>query len=230
MSLLAYDHIPVLSYVLGRLPRVAAWLANLVFPPRCGGCGRVDHQFCPVCTEKLTTLPIESHPHDVENVDIVNATATYEGVIADAIRVFKYEGAPQLAAPLAARLEALLVSHNWPVDAVVPVPLSDERLAERGYNQSELLGSLLGAACLLPCRPDLLRRLRHTEKQAQLSGEERTVNVKDAFAAADEVKGLSILLIDDVVTTGSTLKECALALRNQGAQAVCALAVSRAAT
>ena len=226
MSLLAFENAPGPSRILERIPRVAAWRADLVFPPTCGGCGRVDFQFCQVCTDELTNLPVEFHLQSVESVDAIYATGTHEGVLADAIRAFKYEGAPQLASPLAARLATLFSTQLCPVDVLIPVPLSAERLAERGYNQSELLGESLSAACLLPCRPNLLGRVRHTGKQAQLKGEMRQANVKDAFVADDDVQDLSVLLIDDVVTTGSTLRECALALRDKGATAVYALAVS----
>lgn len=226
MSLLSSENLPRTSSIMEGLPRLTAWLTDLVFPPTCGSCGRVDFQFCKVCAEKLACLPVVSLQHQVEYVDAVFATGLHQGILADAIRAFKYAGAPQLAEPLAARLEALLTHRLKQTDVLVPVPLSSERLAERGYNQSELLANRLSEACLLSCNPSLLRRVRHTEKQAQLSGEERNHNVKDAFAA-DDVQGLSILLIDDVVTTGSTLRECALALRNNGATAVYAFAVSR---
>ena len=208
------------------LPRLAAWLTDLIFPPACGSCGRVDFQFCPACVEELASLQVVSLEHQVEYVDAVFATGIHEGILADAVRAFKYAGAPELDEPLAARLEALLTRQLKPIDVIVPVPLSSERLAERGYNQSELLANRLSEARLLSCNPSLLRRVRHTEKQAQLRGEDRNHNVKDAFAA-DDVQGMSILLIDDVVTTGSTLRECALALRKNGATAIYAFAVSR---
>ena len=78
------------------------------------------------------------------------------------------------------------------------------------------------------CRHDYLARVRATSQQAQLSGAERLSNVKDAFVASDDVKGLSVLLIDDVVTTGSTLGACASALRERGAGPIYGIAVSHA--
>ena len=226
MSLLATEKFPGISNTIDRLPELKAWLTDLVFPYKCGGCGRVDFQFCQVCSEELANLPVDSLRRQVEYVNAVYATGVHEGILADAVRAFKYEGASQLADPLAARLMVLLALRPEQVDALVPVPLSSERLAERGYNQSELLANCLGSVCPIPIKPSLLRRVRHTEKQAKLSGAERDLNVKDAFAAGDAA-GLSVLLIDDVVTTGSTLRACALALRISGATAVYAIAVSR---
>ncbi len=225
MSLLAVDNLLGSSSLVERMPGLTAWLKDLVFPPTCGGCGRVDYQFCAVCAEKLALLPVEYREHHVETVDAVFATGRHAGILADAIRAFKYAGAPQLAEPLAARLDALLTRQLLSVDVLVPVPLSGQRLVERGYNQSELLAKRLSEARGISCNPSLLRRVRHTEKQAQLSGVERNQNVEGAFAA-DGAHGLSVLLIDDVVTTGSTLRECASALRNKGATAVYAIAVS----
>ena len=138
----------------------------------------------------------------------------------------KYEGAPELAMPLAARLQQLIDTLPGSADAIVPVPLSSQRLAERGYNQCELLGWHLSVKCEIPCRPGWLQRTRDTGQQVGLTVDARRVNVRDAFAASEDVRGRSVLLIDDVVTTGSTLSECALALRRKGAAAVYALTVS----
>ena len=203
-------------------------MVDLVFPPVCAGCGRVDYRFCLYCTTALGNSPIELIWPRVEALNVVCATGLHADVLADAIRAFKYEGARELAAPLAARLVKSVVNLDRPIDAIVPVPLSSERLSERGYNQSELLAQILRDETQIPCISGWLQRIRHTGQQVGLDESARRDNVQGAFDASAEVQGQSILLIDDVVTTGSTLGECALALKAKGAVAVHALAISHA--
>lgn len=154
----------------------------------------------------------------------------YGGPVAFAIQHFKYYGRTGLSRPLAAYLIGYLQAHDLTFDYVVPVPLHPERLAFRGYNQSELLADELGRAHRLPIRTDLIHRARHTQPQATLNRHQRVENVRDAFLPTQSggLKGERILLIDDVCTTGSTLKACAQALHEAGAGDIWALAVARA--
>ena len=212
-----------------RVANAANWLIDLVFPPSCGNCGRADFRFCHDCQRLLANVPIEMSHRRVNNFDGICATGKHDAVLRNAVGAFKYEGATTLAALLAARLVSVLQRQAWSIDSVVPVPLFADRLIERGYNQSYLLSRSLSQDCGIPCNPECLVRLRNTGQQArQSSAEERQLNVQGAFAASDDVRGLSILLIDDVVSTGSTLSECAAALRAKGAYAIYGLAVCHA--
>ena len=103
-------------------------------------------------------------------------------------------------------------------DMLVPVPLHWQRYMQRGYNQSEVLAKMLAKYLNIPVKSPL-KRIRHTTRQATLSREERLKNLKDAFAVPhpEKVSGKTVLLIDDVLTTGSTLHACAEALRLAGA-------------
>ena len=204
------------------------WLLDLVFPPTCGNCGRVDYRFCHDCLGELGRVPVAATRREARALDALCATGAHDGVLRKALQSFKYEGATLLSATLAARLTAGLRERNWPIDVIVPVPLFADREEERGYNQSALLSEPVASAMGVPCRAVYLRRIRSTSQQAALSETERRENVKDAFEASEEVKGLSVLLIDDVVTTGSTLGECASALRAKGASKVYGIAVSHA--
>jgi ComF family protein len=117
---------------------------------------------------------------------------------------------------------------NWEIDVVFPVPLSRRRLRERGYNQAALFALPLALGLNVPYRPKALRRVRHTRSQVDLSWGERRENVSGAFAASsDDVSGKTILLVDDVITTGATLNACASALLSAGARAVYAFSVAR---
>ncbi len=116
-------------------------------------------------------------------------------------------------------------------DALVPVPLHRFRLLRRRYNQAALLAQALAKSCRLPCLPETLRRTRATPSQGHLGYKERQKNVKNAFTVtpryAGFVKDKTLILIDDVYTTGATAKECAEVLLDAGAREVHILAVAR---
>ncbi|MDE2819378.1 MAG: ComF family protein [Chloroflexota bacterium] len=209
------------------LSQVGNWLVDLVFPPVCS-CGRVDYHFCAGCLQELQHFPLEPRITSRQPLNGLASTGIYDGILGQAIRAFKYNGVTSLDKHLAARLQRVYEQTHWSIDLIIPVPLAEKRLDERGYNQSEMLGACMSDVCGIPCRSDFIRRIRETDQQARLSGEQRMANVRDAFEAADAVKSLAILLIDDVVTTGSTLNECARALKREGARAVYGLTVGYA--
>lgn len=120
---------------------------------------------------------------------------------------------------------------DWqhPIDLIVPIPLSPERYAARGYNQSERLGAVLAARLGVPLDTTSLQRTRDTMSQVGLSGAERRHNVAGAFAAAGQtLHGRHVLLIDDVYTTGATLDAAAVALLAAGADTVSGYCLARA--
>jgi ComF family protein len=159
------------------------------------------------------------------------AAALHTHPLRPAIHALKYEQQPALAAPLARYLTANFRRPPWPelaaqIDAVVPVPLHTQRLAERGYNQSELVAAAFCAQVGLTCAPGWLARTRATRQQVGLGPLERRTNVADAFRATGEVAGRTLLLVDDVCTTGATFRACAVAAQAAGARAVYALALA----
>jgi ComF family protein len=145
---------------------------------------------------------------------------------------FKFAGRRVLAEPLAELLaetyrDGLCPEENF--DLVSPVPLHPQRQKERGFNQSELLAEDFCQTTGLALAKDLLQRVRPTIPQVMLPRQERTKNVRGAFAVSDKVgvNGKDILLIDDIATTGATLKECAKILHKAGAEKVCVLTLAR---
>jgi len=112
-------------------------------------------------------------------------------------------------------------------DGFVPVPLHPKRLRERGFNQSELLCRAMSEKSGIPVL-NALARTRQTSSQAKLSGKERHTNILDAFSCVMDVSGQTLILVDDVVTTGSTASACAKALLSAGAKQVCLLCAARA--
>ena len=179
---------------LGRTAvKAANWLIDLVFPPVCANCGRVDARFCGACCGELARCPVEITHHAIDGLDGVCATSKQQGVLGEAVRAFKYESAIELQELLADRLLAALREQAWAFEAVLPVPLHADRLLDRGYNQSALLGERLAQALGVRYAPGLLGRIRSTSQQARLSGSERRQNVAGAFAADRAVRDLSVL-------------------------------------
>jgi len=146
-----------------------------------------------------------------------------------AIHQLKYRNLRALAAPLARLLNDYLDTNPVPVEVLVPVPLHQKRLRERGYNQSSLLAQELGKLTKLPVVDDCLIRQRHAPPQARTSTvDERRSNVADAFTCRDHRLGdRQVLLIDDVSTSGATLDACAAALKAVGATSVWGLVLAR---
>lgn len=207
-----------------------AWDAALdwIFPPRCVGCGRVDAWWCSSCADDLTTLPLDPAPYPLEPFVATFSTGSHIGLLQDAVQALKYYGLTDLAPLLGARLAAAYPLLNVPIDLIVPVPLFNVRLMERGYNQSQILCAALAEQIGIPTS-EALTRERDTGSQVGLNREERLSNVEAAFTAdSAQVAGKRLLIVDDVRTTGATLKACAQAALSAGAGAVYALTLSRA--
>jgi ComF family protein len=149
----------------------------------------------------------------------------YEGILAEAINRYKFHGIKRLAGPLGA---FLLDFAPAGIDAVVPVPLSITGLRNRGFNQSLLLAKAFSDKKDIPLVMDGLLKCRETGPQIGLSAKERTKNLKDAFRTSRRFDGKRVLLVDDVMTTGSTANECAKQLLKAGAEDVSVLTLARA--
>jgi ComF family protein len=153
-------------------------------------------------------------------------------VAREAVHAFKFGGQRALARPLGDLLAALKTA-DLPVDAVdllVPVPLHPRRERERGFNQSLLLARRIGRIWTVPVRSDVLVRASATRPQAELTADARRTNVRDAFALRrpEQVRGRHVVLVDDILTTGSTASACARCLKEGGAASVGVLTVTRA--
>lgn len=150
----------------------------------------------------------------------------YRGALRDLILRFKFAGDLALARLFGAWLEDVASCLPSP-DALVGMPQHPAHLFRRGFNQAHELARALHSATRIPLRTDLLFRKRGGAPQASLNARERPANVRGVFAAVTSVAGLRLWLIDDVMTTGSTLREAARTLLEAGAAEVCVLAVAR---
>mgnify|MGYP002760316086 FL=1 len=214
------------------LRRLGRGLLDVVYPPRCLGCGARPESprlpLCPQCLQSLERVPnmgvaarLDRLPTGAERVDPALALWVFDkgGTLQAVQHALKYQNRPRYGVPLGRLMgEAFAERYSAP-DGVVPVPLHRTRRLERGYNQCMPLAE--GAAEVLgcPCRPHLLERPHPTRSQTGLSRQARWQNVRDAFRAASDCAGGRWLLVDDVLTTGSTVVAAAHTLVDAGAQA-----------
>jgi ComF family protein len=207
--------------------RLWSAVVDLLFPPRCSGCGRVDSHWCSRCQAELDALPPPRYIQPRPPLAGITATAVHDGIIQRAVWSLKYQNGQHMALPLGERIARRLAGQNWTFDRIIPVPLHTKRLKERGYNQSQLLAAVVAANMDVLAIPSAMRRERQTTAQVTLNAAERQANMQGAFSAdPSQVSGQSILLIDDVYTTGATLSACAEAALAAGASAVYAVTVT----
>lgn len=223
---------------------------TLLYPPRCLVCRALGERgLCAACQTQIVRVAVPSchacgHPltdgSGCANCAVRHPAFTlcrslgaYEGVLRTAIHQFKYRDRPQLAVPLGSLLASYARTqaadlNSLQFDALLPVPMHSVRRRLRGYNQSERLAQVVGAELSLPLLTDALIRARPTRPQVGLTGDARRGNLLGAFAVRrpEAVQGKTLLLIDDVVTSGSSLHECALVLKACGAKTVYALTLA----
>ena len=148
----------------------------------------------------------------------------YEGVLAEAINQLKFYGVKRLSKPLGRLLHNLDLPET---DGIVSVPLNTKNLRERGFNQSLLMARVISKNIRVPLLMDALLKKRETPPQIGLSAKERLLNLKNAFEVKGNIKGLRLLLVDDVMTTGATVTECSKVLIKAGAKEVVVLTLAR---
>lgn len=202
----------------------AKFILDLLFPPRCEVCKSIGpDSFCSTCLDQVSFLKPTAFIHSV---------GLYEDKLKKAIGRFKYNGKINLAKPLGgimAKYVNSMMDVNS-IDFIIPVPLHRSRHLTRGFNQSELLSQELSGHFKIPTISGLLQRTRETLPQFDLPPKERYKNVKGAFSVnnKDFIKGKKILLVDDIYTTGATISECTIALKEAQPQKIQVLTLSRA--
>ena len=229
-------------------------LLELFYPSNCVGCGlpqafgillcdqckgtspRIRAPYCRRCSRPFEGLVTEDFfcPNCEDHTpafDCVVSNYQAKGVLRDLIHRFKYGRQFYLRRILADFLVEAMQDARMqlsPADGLVPVPLHPTRLRERGFNQAEALATTLSKRTRLPVLRCIERR-RYTNTQTRFDRVERMQNLRNAFALRKniDVRGKHLLLLDDVLTTGSTLHECALVLRAAGAESVRAITVAR---
>ncbi len=197
-----------------------------------GNLRRLEPPFCDTCAQPNVSGECQwclEHPAMIEGI---RSPFLFEGPLREAVHRMKYRGWRAAAPILGGLLAGYLEDHKIPAQSngqvLVPVPLHPRRLRSRGYNQSHLLAKEAGKLLDMPVRQDLVKRATDSPPQVEArSREQRRANVAGSFDAAAGVEGLSILLVDDVATTGSTIMACAAALKEAGAASVWGLVLAR---
>ena len=209
------------------------WLLQLLFPARCLFCGALvppeeNHPLrnvCEACEKERLQTPLlrrYSLPGAGEAGFSVFSAAAYEGGFRKTLYRFKFRGEKSLSKPLGKLLAETARQTGQSFDGVAWVPMTKAKKRKRGYDQSELLAREAAKTLGLPCLP-LLEKRKETETQHQLPRRQRLSNVKNSYEARPEARGKALLLVDDIVTTGATLRECAKALYEAGAARVTGL-------
>lgn len=208
-------------------------LINILFPTKCIFCYKIldnksDINICESCFDKLPFLDVNDFNYSqifkAQYCDVVVSSCRYEGIIKKVLADFKFRDRPSayraLAHIILISLDKLVDINE--IDLVTAVPLSRKRRRSRGYNQAGLLAAYLARELKTVNASSILVRTRDTDKQASLHRDKRNLNVFNAFSVIDYnyIKDKNVLVVDDIFTTGSTLSECAKALKNAGAAKV----------
>jgi ComF family protein len=223
---------------------VLSGIVDLILPPRCGGCHAPGSWLCELCTRRLRRMAeplcrrcgaeLDSSRDScgcrgrLKSLTRLRSAVAYEGPVESAVHRFKYQGWRKLASPLATLLAERVVVEGLPSSMVVAVPLHPQRERIRGYNQAELLAEEVRRRTGLRAPPGRLIRTRHTVPQVGNDRLHRWRNVEGAFEwRGRPLNGLSVMVVDDVATTGATLEACASALKHGGSGPVFGVTVAR---
>jgi ComF family protein len=237
-----------MRFTVNSIKDIAAPFLDLIYPPICFLCdGKLEtaeEKICGTCWESFHSID-SAHSvwreldgkFSVEGV-VSEFQSCYlfesEGTFQHAIHLLKYEGVKSLGVRLGREIgERILQSPRMcKADMVLPVPLHRSKERERGYNQSSYICRGISDVTNIPAQENVLTRTRFTQSQTKLNLEERKKNVEDAFSVSKNVEvliqGKSIILIDDVITTGATINACARVLREGGAENVFAASAALA--
>lgn len=214
-------------------------IASIIYPPKCIFCQKIlNHStLLHICSDCYSGLPFAqmavlatSQENEENFCDGAVSVFQYTGVVKESLIRFKFYNEPSYyktyAKLIADRFAKMADIKQY--DMVMSVPLHKHKEFSRGYNQAYLISKELGRELKLPEGSKLIKRYRNTEAQSLLDKQKRSQNVKGAFTIKfpEKVAGKSILLVDDILTTGSTLEECSRELKNAGAIKVTAVVVA----
>lgn len=220
--------------------KVADWL----FPPVCAGCGEPGEAICEICRLAIDRIPAQhcrlcsrpmqmggvcpsciNHPPDFDHI---YCFSVYTGLMRKAIQHLKYDRDLGMGRLLAKLIAPDMNGLFHQIDLIIPMPLSAERMRMRGYNQAEAITKHLASLTGWMHTPKALRKIKDTESQVHLSVVERLANLDGAFQAEPNlVRGKQVVLLDDVFTTGATMRQASKALITAGATSVVAVAIAR---
>ncbi|MFH1074729.1 MAG: ComF family protein [Candidatus Firestonebacteria bacterium] len=236
------------------MKNILTGILDAVFPANCKTCGKkmkadravcfcgacwstirkIKEPFCVYCGKQLA-LPNEHFCADctVSRLSFVDnrSAGVYEGVLKEAIHEFKYKGKKRLGKCLGKLMVDYLKENGGldDIDLIIPVPISENKIEKREYNQAEILAGYIGRSFEIPVLKDVLERTKDTSAQYELSRDERFRNVNGAFDIKhpEKIKWACILLVDDLLTSGATADECSRMLLGAGASQIRVFTLAR---
>lgn len=189
---------------------------------------------CKKCGVELNSFTNYCHNcKDKErHFDLAVCSSKYENVAKNLVYKFKYNGEKYISKIIYKFMLETIKSTKFlkQIDLIIPVPLSQQRLKERGFNQAEILSNLLATELKIEHSPDVIKRTKSTQTQTHLNKLERKENLKNAFEVVDKLKlkNKTVLVVDDIITTGATLDEISSCLKKAGVKKVYGLAFCHA--
>ena len=208
-------------------------LLDLIYPPRCMFCHgflrRDEKAICQSCRENLPVLEEKNRGISLKGIPRCTSLFRYEGNVRQAILRYKFHGLSFYNREFAALMTENLTDEELACDEVTWVPLSRKRKRTRSYDQAQLLAEELAAGRNVPCSCLLVKQRDAAPQSGSGGREERKANIRDAYRIKKgiDIRRKTILLIDDIVTTGATLEECAAVLSAAGAACVKAATIAR---
>ncbi len=213
---------------------------DIFFPPICLNCRSYLHEneksdlVCRKCLDKIGLNKILFHPNNISSnkFSLAAATSYEDKTVKELIHHFKYNGLTGAAKPLGEIILKYLYFINLNLEGwiLVPIPLHSSRYRKRGFNQAELIADTINKKLNLQIVGEALKRIVATDPQITFSGTKREENVKDCFGPSGEInliKGKKVILVDDVYTSGSTMKEAIKVLKKNGVKEVMGLVVAK---
>lgn len=211
---------------------------NFIFPPACGICGRISNNYlCDKCRNNLICSKmyfnqLEDYTNnDKKFIDEHFYIFSYTGIIREKILQYKFNDRAYLANTISEFFinNEKLCGFLQKYDIMIAVPISFSRKRERGYNQSELIARKIGEAKMICFDNSILQKVKNNKPQSRIHYEQRLQNVKDVYNVQNEqkIQEKSIILFDDIYTTGATANECARVLKQAGAKKVGALTIAK---
>lgn len=206
-------------------------LLDLLFPRRCAFCHRITQAGAEICPRCLAELPYtrENASQHFPQLKTCCSPLYYVDDVRRSLLRYKFQGLSMYAELYGEFLAKCIDENKISCDSITWVPLSRKRLRRRGYDQARLLAEALSRKKDIPCVP-MLRKIRNNPAQSGTGdAKKRRENVKGVYEAIslEEIRGKTVLLVDDIVTTGSTLSECASVLKKAGAKEVSAVTLAR---
>mgnify|MGYP002626229539 CR=1 FL=1 len=205
-------------------------LLDLLYPPKCAFCRkpvRGKRMICPTCERDLPMADPEAQRRVIPNLAVCISPLYYTGDVRMSLHRYKFQGAAAYYRIYAELMAECLTEQKLEPDLVTWVPLSRKRLRSRGYDQAKLLAAEVARRCGLPCEKTLEKIRNNPAQSGTANAEERQKNVQGVYRAVTSFAGEHVLLVDDIVTTGSTLSEAAAVLIHAGADPVSGLTLAR---